>query len=126
MSKGKKKKMKIISVLEAVEFTFGFFFVSVFIFIVGIVIGYVIFALLLRTPGPYGVIGTITISVVVLVSFWILLYVLATRRAHPPLDSSEDKNFFICPQCNIKVEKDPGICPKCGKNLSYSSNIIAE
>ena len=40
--------------------------------------------------------------------------------------SKLDKKSFICPKCNISVEKDPGICPKCGKNLIYESSIVAE
>ncbi len=24
------------------------------------------------------------------------------------------QNFFICPRCNIAVEKEPGICSQCG------------
>ena len=40
--------------------------------------------------------------------------------------SKIDKKYFICSQCNISVEKDPGICPQCGKNLVYGTNIVAE
>ena len=37
-----------------------------------------------------------------------------------------DEKYVICPECNIQVERATGVCPKCGKNLLYSSKIKAE
>ena len=74
---------------------------------------------------PYGTIASIIIGLVGVASFYILIIVLLTR-GDSPSGYSEDKKYFICPDCNTSVDKKKGICPKCGKNLLYGSNIVAE
>ena len=77
-------------------------------------------------PDQYKTLVTLTCAIGGPATLFIICFLMGYLDIKKLKEEEERIKYFICPQCNIKVEKDPGICPKCGKNLSYSSNIIAE
>ncbi|MFX1296247.1 MAG: hypothetical protein ACFFD2_15530 [Promethearchaeota archaeon] len=78
-------------------------------------------------PNPYQTIIWVTFAVIGL-----FLLIFISFFARPIYMRFKKKPFFgdqkylICPECNIQVEKESGVCPKCGKNLLYSSKIETE
>ncbi|MFX1395144.1 MAG: hypothetical protein ACFFAH_16470 [Promethearchaeota archaeon] len=116
------ERKDIITVIFIVAFL-SFLFICVYLYFI--------------LPSPYNVImlyiilaigiGLVSIIVLYCILFPGLLIkdIIAYFRKKKRY-KKEDKKYFICPQCNIRVEREPGICPKCGKNLLYSSKIVAE
>lgn len=102
--------------------------------IVSILISIFLFLYLAFTlPSPYNTI-MLFIAIGIIVSLIFVRIVVAIigigKAAKDTIGNigkkNQKKKYLICPQCNTQVEKATGVCPKCGKNLLYSSKIEAK
>ncbi|MFX1315705.1 MAG: hypothetical protein ACFE9T_07565 [Promethearchaeota archaeon] len=78
-------------------------------------------------PDPYQIIITVTFAIIGIILFIFIAFFgrpIYMRFKNKPFLGNQ--NYLICPECNIQVEKESGVCPKCGKNLLYSSKIKTE
>ena len=97
------------------------------IIIIVIVSFYVLGVYLARIlPAPYNMIAFYTSAIGGPIATLGLVIVYAIFIRKKQKEDEKQIKYFICPECNTSVDKKKEICPKCGKNLFYGSDIVAK
>jgi len=99
-------------------------YVGVLLFILFLIIGGLISILFPEPFKTYIFFTSIILGLILTIFIIVFLEPILTHSKEKRFKGEE--KYIICPDCNIQVEKKSGICPKCGKNLLYSSKIEAE
>lgn len=80
-------------------------------------------------PDPYNIIAFYTSAIggpIAILGLVIVYFLYLRQESHKLVEAEKKIKYLICPDCNTSVDKKKGICPKCGKNLLYGSDIVAE